>query len=373
MRPFFSSGLLLLLTRTLLAFTPPSDATLKSLPVPRDEDFDINTGLLLSPILIPRVPGTEGSRKVLRHFQDFFSTQLPAWNHTTHTSHYTTPVSSGKKIPFVNFIATRDPPWQDPGDVGRLVFVAHYDSKLTPEGFIGATDSAVPCAVIMHAVKAIDAALSRKWEALRKSGDEFEMAEERGVQVLFLDGEEAFKIWNSDDSLYGARSLAEEWERTHHPAPCTRKNLLSNIDMFVLLDLLGSAKPAIPSYFPTTHWAYVKFAEIEKRLRDSKIMKSKVDRGLWFHQMQKVAGAGWSGGLVEDDHLPFMKRGVEVLHLIPSPFPGVWHQSDDDAEHLDMDTVKDWGSLVTAWSVGYMELEGYVSRGNFKREVKTEL
>jgi len=38
-----------------------------------------------------------------------------------------------------------------------------------------------------------------------------------------------------------------------------------------------------------------------------------------------------------------------------------------------MDTVKDWGSLVTAWSVGYMGLEGYVNGGSLKRDVKTEL
>jgi len=29
------------------------------------------------------------------------------------------------------------------------VLAAHYDSKLTPEGFLGATDSAVPCAMLL--------------------------------------------------------------------------------------------------------------------------------------------------------------------------------------------------------------------------------
>lgn len=33
----------------------------------------------------------------------------------------------------------------------------------------------------------------------------------------------------------------------------------------------------------------------------------------------------WHGG-IEDDHIPFIKQGVPVLHVIPSPFPNVWHR-----------------------------------------------
>ena len=32
----------------------------------------------------------------------------------------------------------------------------------------------------------------------------------------------------------------------------------------------------------------------------------------------------WAGS-VEDDHLPFLHKGVPVLHMIPLPFPRVWH------------------------------------------------
>lgn len=30
-------------------------------------------------------------------------------------------------------------------------------------------------------------------------------------------------------------------------------------------------------------------------------------------------------GRIEDDHIPFLRRGVSVLHLIPERFPVVWH------------------------------------------------
>lgn len=199
--------LVLLLTTTCTAFTPLSTSSLKSLLLPTDADFDISTGALLSPILIPRVPGTPGSLKVLTHFHNFFTSSLPGWHLSTQNSTATTPTSKGKKVPFVNFMATRDPPWTTPGDVGRLVLVAHYDSKLTPEGFIGATDSAVPCAVLLHTAKVIDGALERKWKAMQEKNDYMAMEEERGVMILFLDGEEAFENWTDEDSLYGARYI----------------------------------------------------------------------------------------------------------------------------------------------------------------------
>lgn len=114
--------------------------------------------------------------------------------------------------------------------MGRLVLVAHYDSKIYPSGFIGATDSAAPCAMLMHVAKSIDKALTKKWKHMEekmkdtkpKSDEEKNQDEKldgddddevknsddawnRGVMVLLLDGEEAFENWTDDDSLYGAR------------------------------------------------------------------------------------------------------------------------------------------------------------------------
>ena len=117
------------------AYSSLSDATLEGLPTP-GADFDIKTGALLAPILRPRVSGTDGSRAVLQHFVDFFKQELPDWRLELHNSSSTTPTSNGQLVPFVNLIATRDPPESGVGDVGRLALVAHYDSKLEPAGFI---------------------------------------------------------------------------------------------------------------------------------------------------------------------------------------------------------------------------------------------
>ncbi|NWX06608.1 QPCT cyclotransferase, partial [Caloenas nicobarica] len=42
------------------------------------------------------------------------------------------------------------------------------------------------------------------------------------LQLLFLDGEEAFGAWSSTDSLYGARHLAARMAQTPHGARGTQ-------------------------------------------------------------------------------------------------------------------------------------------------------
>ena len=100
----------------------------------------------------------------------------------------------------------RDPPWAQTGDVSRLTLVAHFDSKYTPTGFIGATDSAAPCAMLMHIARSIDSALTERWKKMQDNGEADDLLEAaQGVQILLLDGEEAFVSWTHTDSLYGAR------------------------------------------------------------------------------------------------------------------------------------------------------------------------
>ena len=352
--------LALVLSLDVRAFQPLSDETLRELlPRPRTSDFDIRTGPLLSPILVPRVPGTPGSAEVLNHFVSFFRNSLPDWTIEFQNSTSKTPTSGDGEVPFVNFIATRDPPWTRPGNVARLTLVAHYDSLSIPAGFIGATDSAAPCAMIMHAVKAIDAALASKWTRMQTNGLDLDFEEERGIQVLFLDGEEAFQAWTSTDSIYGARSLAEEWDQKMHPPMSVYKSYLESIELFVLLDLLGSGEDkSIPSWQHSSHWSYVKMAEMEQRLRKLKLFKSD-SRRTWLPDKDKKESSNFQSYVMQDDHLPFIARGVPVLHLIPASFPSVWHTAKDDGEHLDIPTVEDWAMLTAAFAAEYMDLEGH--------------
>ena len=128
-----------------------------------------------------------------------------------------------------------------------------------------------------------------------------------------------------------------------NPATSTYRTPLDSIDLFVLLDLLGSPNPRVPSYFKTTHWAYQRMGEVESRLRLLQQFKSSPnhpskrtstqearDEPQFLAEKTKNENDRWFGGMVEDDHVPFQARGVDILHMIPNPFPSVWHTMEDD-------------------------------------------
>ncbi|KAG7111108.1 Glutaminyl-peptide cyclotransferase like protein [Verticillium longisporum] len=375
-------GCILLALAALLspthAYTELPDDALRGIPSGGD-GFDIKSGSLLAPILIPRVPGTPGSFKAQEHFVSFFKTKLPEWRIEWHNSTAKTPATGDKDIPFTNLIFVRDPPWAKVGDVGRLTLVAHYDSLYKPDGFIGAIDSAAPCAMLMQTAHGIEEALAKKWKAMQDSGDAgMGLEEEVGVQILLLDGEEAWVRWTAEDSLYGSRALAESWETQVHPAMSTYKSPINSISLFLLLDLLGAKNPRIPSYFPTTHWAYQNMAKIEGRMRKLGIIES-IDSQPFLPESHKEHSQ-FRRGFVEDDHVPFMARGVEILHMIPTPFPPQWHKMEDDGEHLDIPTVRDWTRIVTAFTAEWLDIAEYLPKKTekqLKRETtetaKTEL
>ncbi|KAL2198928.1 peptidase family M28-domain-containing protein [Corynascus similis CBS 632.67] len=388
-----------------LAYTPLSDNSLRHLVASSpsssdlgttDPDLDPADGALLAPILQPRVPGTPGHAAVQEHFAAFARNHLePAgWTVEWHNTTAATPAlidEGGRErvVPFRNLILRRDPPWvtsasssssssekkeretgnkrrRGQGDVARLTLAAHYDSLYRPEGFIGAVDSAVPCALLLFVARAIDGALTKRWEAEEKAAGkededmlllEDEEEPEKGMQILLLDGEEAWVEWSERDSLYGSRALAEAWEDTQYEAGSSFSTPLEAISLFVLLDLLGAPEPNIPSYFPKTHWAYEKLAKLEERLRKLDLLETKPRKPFLAERGQE---ARRFSGFVQDDHVPFMRRGVNILHIIPTPFPPVWHTMDDDGAHLDAPTIRDWARIMTAFVAEWMDLEGYL-------------
>lgn len=89
-----------------------------------------------------------------------------------------------------------------------------------------------------------------------------------------------------------------------------------------------------------------------------------------------------SVGIIEDDHLPFLRRGihchtvrqelldvmcsmgvsslrpspsgVRVLHLIPSPFPSVWHTFHDDEQNLDRSAIQNLNKIFQVFVLEYL-------------------
>lgn len=71
--------------------------------------------------------------------------------------------------------------------------------------FVGATDSAVPCAIMLDLAEALNKLLDERKERLEAGEEEDEDIAETTLQLVFFDGEEAFKDWTATDSVYGAR------------------------------------------------------------------------------------------------------------------------------------------------------------------------
>jgi glutaminyl-peptide cyclotransferase len=104
---------------------------------------------------------------------------------------------------------------------------------------------------------------------------------------------------------------------------------ISTIEHFILLDLLGAPEPSVKSYFIDTAWLFDSLVSAELRLRDSGALDFggqdvKQSWRSFFTPRTQDLGFGY----VLDDHIPFMKLGVSVLHIVASPFPRVWHSLD---------------------------------------------
>lgn len=317
-----------------------SDSELKTVATEMLDYDDFNR--TLDNILISRVPGTEGHKRVRRYISN--EMKKLGWDVEADTFSDRTP--HGLKE-FSNVIATLNP------DACRFLTVAcHYDSLYNREyTFLGATDSAVPCAMMIHAARMLDSSLKRQKD---KNNDVT-------LQFIFFDGEEAFKKWSRTDSLYGSRHLAEKWNQTP-PFPtglndgrhCKSKDYasyLDRMDVMVLLDLIGTANPKFYSYFPDTYGLYSNIVDIENRLNSLKLLETQPPEGKtnYFDSRSTLA-------FVEDDHVPFMKRGVPIVHVIPTPFPHVWHKETDNRDYVHHSTVDNLNKILRSFIAQYLHL-----------------
>jgi glutaminyl-peptide cyclotransferase len=60
---------------------------------------------------------------------------------------------------------------------------------------------------------------------------------------------------------------------------------------------------------------------------------------------------------IEDDHIPFLERNVPVMHLIPVPFPVVWHTPSDNEKALDYNTIFNLLTVLRVFTAEYLGLK----------------
>ncbi|GMK59077.1 hypothetical protein CspeluHIS016_0700920 [Cutaneotrichosporon spelunceum] len=316
-------------------------------------------------LLVERVSGTPGNKKVQKYLTNVF-TKL-GWHVETDTFTASTPNGD---VEFTNLIYTFDPTAPR-----KFVLSAHFDSKWFKEGgFIGATDSAAPVGFLLDTAEALTPLLKAREERVKAGSplltadvDETE-ASETTLQIILFDGEEAFHTWTDDDSIYGSRHLASTWEDTYLPPDHALQRrrqsptptVLNTMDVLVLLDLLGAPRPALDSHYRETDWLFDSLSKADKRIRAASLVNSTDE---WFHPKRGFSGIG-------DDHVPFLERGVPVLHLISAPFPNVWHTMADNKDALDLEVCRRWNAVMRVFTAEYLHLSP--DDGQEKRTQRTD-
>ncbi|XP_053566996.1 glutaminyl-peptide cyclotransferase [Bombina bombina] len=293
----------------------------------------------LRPMLIERFSGSPGNYAVRQHIKQRLQRLQAGWVTEEDAFQSQTPYGY---VTFSNIISTLNPSAKR-----HLVLACHYDSKyFSPQWdgriFVGATDSAVPCAIILELARALDSRL----QLLKKTPSQ---KADLSLKLIFFDGEEAFHYWTPYDSLYGSQHLAQKMENTPHPPNAENTNQLHGIDLFVLLDLIGTENPFFPNYFQNTIRWYSRLQSIERRLHSLNLLKNHPSEVQYFQSSLRARP-------VEDDHVPFLQRGVPVLHLIPSPFPDVWHTMEDNEENLDSATIDNMNKILQVFVLEYLNI-----------------
>ncbi|KAF8891247.1 hypothetical protein BD779DRAFT_1437722 [Infundibulicybe gibba] len=354
--------------RALPALSSEAMNILASSPDPIKNIDPTNPTSHLSKILIPRVSETENNTLV----RNYIITTLKALHWHIEEDEFTDTTPIGQKR-FTNIVATKDPTASR-----RVILSAHFDSKYFstfPENqargflkyaFVGATDSAAPCAMMLDLAEALNPLLEMRKQRLEDGLEDDEDVADTTLQLVFFDGEEAFVEWTDTDSIYGARHLAEKWATTYiHPNSKRRlmgpqATEISTIEHLILLDLLGARQPYIKSYYLDTAWLFDTMASVEKRLGDSGAFgydgDSSMAPGKWSSYFLPRSGDQRNYGYVGDDHVPFLHKGVSVLHIIAEPFPRVWHTLKDDAEALHIPTMRRWNLILRVFMSEYLHL-----------------
>ena len=162
---------------------------------------------------------------------------------------------------------------------GVIVLGTHYETNypLRNIPFVGANDGGATTGLLL--------AIADKLRAETAGGRKLEGY---SVWLVFFDGEEAFVNWSESDSTFGSRHLAAKWDRD---------GTLKRIKAFMLADMIGDKDLDIQHETNSTPW----LVDLVRKAAH----KYSYDR--YFFKTEEP---------VEDDHLPFVKRGVPAIDII---------------------------------------------------------
>ncbi len=180
-----------------------------------------------------------------------------------------------------------------------IVLAAHYDTK-DIEGFVGANDGAGGTAALLEIARVMSKTKRPKDAA--------------PIWFVAFDGEEA----TDDSDFYGTGVRGSKAFAKKHA---------KRIKELTLLDFVANKSLAIP-YEASSD------AEMWADLREA---AERVGSDSAFPDTQQ--------GTVEDDHTPFLRRGIRAIDLIDFNFP-CWHKPCDDLTAVSETSLDKSGEAV---------------------------
>ena len=188
---------------------------------------------------------------------------------------------------------------------GRLVIGGHYDTKLSPDfPFVGASDGGSSTAFLLELARA----LKGRRNAIP-------------IELLFLDGEEA-TLWDWDthttDHTYGSQYYVDTAKQA---------GTLKDIRAFILVDMIGDRDLQIKRETYSTAWLTDVIWAAAARLKRREFVAESL--------------------AIEDDHVPFLKAGVEAVDLIDLDYPA-WHTREDTLDKVSAGSLEAVGQVLLA-------------------------
>lgn len=243
----------------------------------------------------PRPPGSEQ----IRRLQEYITGQLKLDRCEITVDPFTAQTPLGP-VRMQNIIA------HFRGSSGRAVaLTGHYDTKSMPgTNFVGANDGGSSTGFLLE--------LARVLGARRVMDD---------VYVVWLDGEEALVRWSASDGIYGSRHLAARW---------SADDTLGRLKALINVDMIGDRDLGILQELNSSG-----------RLREL-AWSTAAELGLSRHFLKQA-------GAVEDDHVPFLLKGVNALDLIDfnyGPDNSYWHTDRDTMDKLSAASFQVVGDVV---------------------------
>jgi Zn-dependent M28 family amino/carboxypeptidase len=195
---------------------------------------------------------------------------------------------------------------------GVIVLATHYETNypLRNIHFVGANDGGSTTGLLL--------AIADRLRAETAHGRKLDGY---SVWLVFFDGEEAINSWSQSDSTYGSRHLAAKWGRD---------GTLGQIKAFILTDMIGDKSLDIQREARAADWLVSEVRLAARKFGDEK----------YFFQQDAT---------VEDDHLPFVERGVPSIDLIDldyGPNNSYHHTAQDTMDKISAHSLTVDGDVI---------------------------